>query len=122
MDTVVISRLSAINAEPDSIFRRVVGHLHAGGALIVRLTEVEWANLVPDNDTAQLVRRFRDFDCHLLNIYLDALQSPRPRQAYTLCARKRARPLLDVVEEGLSTISVAYDEALDWVRNLEANQ
>ena len=68
------------------------------------------------------MRNFLALDGHLLNIYLDPLPGVRPRHVFTLCIRKRSRPLLDVVEEGLSTFPVAYDEALDWVRNLAPNQ
>ncbi len=122
VDTVVISRMSAFDEEPDTIFSRALHHLCAGGFLVIRLSEVEWQNLVPDNDTARLVQQFLAMDGHLRNIYLDVLPGPRPSQVYTLCVRKRRRPLLDVVEEGLSTIPVAYNDALDWVRKLAPNQ
>ena len=122
VDTVVVSRMGALEEEPTAVFRRALGALPVGGTLLVRLTEIEWANLVPDNDTGGLVRTFLALDGHLLNIYLDPLAGVRPRHVFTLCIRKRSRPLLDVVEEGLSTLPVAYDDALDWVRNLAPNQ
>lgn len=122
VDTVVVSRMSDLAEEPLTVFRRALMPLSVGGTLVIRLTEIEWANLVPNNDTGWLVREFLALHGHLINIYLDALPGVRQQQVFTLCVRKRSRPLLEVVEEGHATLPVAYDDALQWVRNLAPNQ